>query len=246
MSRVLTLFIMAAMMLAMPNLMKIMMDTMGPETVANAGSLGEMTNSIKDATSNMMNMMGVISYIAGIGFMFKAVLALKQYNEEGGYSVPVTNQYKEKEVPKVSLVKEEVKVKEVIVEKFKFNLDFESKVLNNKLIDIEKVINSIISLPVLENDIENKVLVSSTQEKYVNQIYTAYIAIPKPLRDKQVKNSTATALALEQLILLENGLIEIENELLNQQIKDLNIMSRFLKEKFPEEEKITKYISLKK
>lgn len=241
MSRIITLMIVACMLLGMPQLMNGMILTLGTDAAANATPLTIASQNMAKSTTDMLN---VISYIAGIGFMFKAILAFKQYNEEGGYA-ETFNQSKEKEISTISLVKEEINApKQITPEKFKFNLDFENKLLNNKLLDIEKVINSIISLPVLENDIENKVLVSSTQEKYVKQIHAAYVAIPKQLRDKSVKNSTATALAMEQLILLENGLIEIENELLNQQIKDLNIMSRFLKEKFPEEEKISKYITL--
>jgi hypothetical protein len=79
--------------------------------------------------------------------------------------------------------------------------------------------------------------VSSTQTKYVTEGHKAYIAIPKELRDRIVKNSTATALAMEQLVLIENGLREVENQIFSEQLKDLNVMNRFLKEKFPEQKK---------
>lgn len=122
----------------------------------------------------------------------------------------------------------------VEVERFVFNLDFENTKLNLKLNNIENIINSIISLPVLENDSENKNLISSTQEKYIKQIHIAYNVIPKELREIKLKGFTGTDIALEQLSLVENGLLEVRNELLSQQMNDLKIMNRFIKEKFKE------------
>lgn len=246
MGKVITLFIIAGMMLGMPEIMQTLTATMGTEVTANSGSLGQVTNNIQASFQGITNLISAMSYIAGIGFALKGVLALKEYAEYGDYqsnqtsevAAPIVKKTEEKKTEPISLKKEEVTtvIKPVEKEQFKFNLDFENKTLNNKLGNIEKLINTIVSLPVLEQDVENKVLLSSTQEKYVKQIHKAYISIPQELRDRDIKGSTATQLALEQLILVENGLLEMETELLKQQVSDLNIMSRFLKEKFPEHE----------
>lgn len=247
MGKVITLFIIAGMMLALPEMMQTLTTaTMGTEVTANSGSLGQLTNNIQTSFQEINNLISAMSYIMGIAFGLKGMLALKEYAENGDYQsseeyevkTTIVQKPEEKKTEPISLKKEEVKtvIKPVEKEQFKFNLDFENKTLNNKLGNIEKLINTIVSLPVLEQDVENKVLLSSTQEKYVKQIHTAYVSIPKELRDREIKGSTATQLALEQLILVENGLLEMETELLKQQVSDLNIMSRFLKEKFPEHE----------
>lgn len=228
MSKAITYFMMAVMLLVMPQFLGVL-------TVANVNeNVTPLTQATNQMMESMASLINIMSYISGIVFGLKGAIAFKEYADGGSYSNTKSN---EKEIIKVEKEVLDIKKEEIKIVEFKFNLDFENKLLNSKLFDIEKVINSIIALPVLENDLESKNLVSSTQEKYIQQIHTAYIAIPKELRDKQIKNSTATALAMEQMILIENGLIEIENELLNQQIKDLNIMNRFLKEKFPEEKK---------
>lgn len=258
MVKALTYMIIAALMLFMPEFLHIATSAMGNGTIENSGQIGQMSNDVANSMKSITDLMGAMSYIMGIAFGMKAALAFKEYNETGGMGynykqkektpvIDLTDEKKKDEPKAVNLKKEEPvvlkkeEIKPVIkpIEKtlFKFNLDFENQLLNNRLGNIEKLINSILHIPVLKDDIENKILLSSTQEKYVKQIYTAYIAIPKELRDREIKGSTATKLALEQLILVENGLLEMESELLNQQVSDLNIMSRFLKEKFHEPEK---------
>lgn len=257
MGKALTYMIIAALMLFMPEFLHILTIAMGNGAVENSGQLGQMSNNISNSMKSITDLMGAMSYIVGIAFGLKAALAFKEYNETYGLGydykekdkTPIIDLTDEKKKPEakpvdlkkeesVVLKKEEIKpVPKVMEEKlFKFDLDFENKILNDRLSNIEKLINSILHIPVLKDDIENKVLLSSTQEKYVKQIHTAYIAIPKELRDREVRGSTATKLALEQLILVENGLLEMESGLLNQQVSDLNIMSRFLKEKFPDSE----------
>lgn len=253
MGKVLTYMMIAALMLFMPEFLQILTNAMGNGAVENSGQLGQMSNDVANSMKSMTDLMGAMSYIIGIAFGLKAALAFKEYSENGGYAykektpvIDLTVQKKKEESKPVSLKKEEPIVlkkeekktepKVVQQDLFKFNLDFDNKLLNNRVSNIEKLINSVLHIPVLKDDIENKILLSSTQEKYVKQIHTAYIAIPKELRDREVKGSTATKLALEQLILVENGLLEMESELLKQQVSDLNIMSRFLKEKFPDSE----------
>lgn len=235
MGKAITYFILAAVILTLPTFLGTI--TVTSWANADINSISKLTQTTNKIFEHMAPMIEVMCYISGVVFAMQGALSLKKHDEEGYIKSDENyNQIKKDNIKSdeniLNIQKEEIKIVE-----FKFNLDFENKLLNNKLIDIEKVINSIISLPVLENDLENKNLVSSTQDKYIQQIHIAYISIPKELRDKQIKNSTATALAMEQLILIENGLIEIENGLLNQQIKDLNIMNRFLKEKFSEEKK---------
>lgn len=255
MSRVLTYFLIAIMMITMPEFLQIMTETMGTGGVSDS-QVGQLSQNVADSMQTMTTLMGSMAYIIGIVFGLKGVWVLKEYSQTGGYGsyeekhntpvIDLTSTEEKEEVKTVItkkeesivLKKEEIKSVIQVVENnlFKFNLDFENNLLNNRLSNIEKLINSVLHIPVLENDIENKILLSSTQEKYVQQIHTAYIAIPKELRDREVKGSTATKLALEQLILVENGLLEMESVLLNQQVSDLNIMSRFLKEKFPDSE----------
>lgn len=250
MSRAIIFLIVSIMMLTMPS----MMSSLTSATMTGAGD-SAINKSMVDMMQSMTSLVGAISYIMGIAFGFKGVLAFKEYAEYGDGLYSTQNLKEETTVnlvknntfnkEKINLEKEEkLEIKPIVKEEFKFNLDFEHELLNKKLSDIEKIISFIISLPALENDIDSKLLVSSTQTKYVTEIHKSYIAIPKELRDRIVKNSTATALAMEQLILIENGLREVENELLSEQLKDLNIMNRFLKEKFPEQKK--EYIVLTK
>lgn len=250
MSRAITFMIISIMMFAMPS----MMSSLTSVTMTGAGDAA-LNKSMADMVQSMTSLIGSMSYIMGIAFGFKGVLAFKEYAEygDGSYSTQnleekntvnlIKNNTSDKE--KINLEKEEkLEIKPIVKEEFKFNLDFEHELLNKKLSDIEKIISFIISLPALENDIESKLLVSSAQTKYITEIHKSYTAIPKELRDRIVKESTATALTMEQLILIENGLRDVENELLSEQLKDLNIMNRFLREKFPDQEK--KYITLSK
>ena len=188
----------------------------------------------------IFNIIDIGFYLTGIILSLKGFVKFLEFLDERTREESIFLDEKKNDTEQKSLLflenKKIIDKKESIkIPDFLFNLDFENEVLNDKLYKIEKMINSILYLPVLEKDIKNKILVSSTQEKYIQQIHKAYIAIPLELRNKQIVSSTATLLAMEQLVLVENGLIEIENELLSQQIQDLNIMNRFLKDKFPEQ-----------
>lgn len=254
MGRAITFLFMSVMCLAMPELLHTLTNGMMTPEAQSTGDFGKIVLDTQESFKSMGNLIGALSYMVGIVFALKGVLAFKEFTEYGEYSnsqeyeskTNIVKDSDKSESEPISLEKENLNSFVKLEEKvdFKFNLDFENKQLNDKLINIEKLINTIISLPVLEQDVENKVLLSSTQETYIKQIHLAYVSIPKELRDRDVKGSTATKLALEQLILVENGLLEMETELLNQQVSDLNIMSRFLKEKFPEQEK--QYIKLAK
>lgn len=245
-SGAIVLFIVGAMALAMPSLIdattvSILVDT--GHHVSNPTNLTDLTNNMVQSMSGVINLMSMMFYISVISFLMKGVLRLKQYNDEvNGY---VGEEILEKQIIVESLVSvtNDIKPELFVKNEFYFNLDFENEDLNNKLKDIERTINSICSLPSLEKDTENKILISSTQEKYVKEVHQAYISIPSELRNREIKNTTATSLAMEQLIMISNGLLEIENELLNDQFQDLNIMNRFLKEKFPEKTE-KKYLTL--
>lgn len=185
------------------------------------------TLNLNVTLNSLINIISITSYITFIVFIIKSIFAFKEYYEFGNtiYSDRYTKNQN------INLNKE--KIVQIDKELFKFNLDFYNESLNKKLLDIEKIINFIISLPILKNDIENKLLISATQTKYVTKIHQSYITIPKERREQIVQNSTATNLTMEQLVLIENGLIEIENKLLSEQLKGLNVMKKFLKEKFP-------------
>lgn len=235
MSKVIVLIIISIMLIALPELLVSINTELLINSTANDG-----IHVMKNGMNDMIALISAMSYVAGFVFLIRSALAFKEYNEN---FYDCKKEFK-KEDTEISRKKEEVIIKEENKKvEFTFNLDFENTSLNSKLSNIEKVIHSILSLPVLEENTENKILVYSTQEKYVKQVYNAYISIPKELRDKKIKSSSATILAMEQLILLENGLIKIENELLNQQLENLNIMNRFLQEKFPEQKS---YITLNK
>lgn len=242
MGKVITLVIISVLLLGMPYCLEMSMESL---------VVDEYTHQVMKKINNLMSAM---VYILSLSFLFKAMVEFTNLNEKGSFKAGINHKNKVNK-PKKIIIQEEIKknkedIKSIVGTKeemreneFIFNLDFENTSLNSKLSNIEKVIHSILSLPVLEENTENKILVYSTQEKYVKQVYNAYISIPKELRDKKIKNSSATILAMEQLILLENGLIKIENELLNQQLGNLNIMNRFLQEKFPEQKS---YIILNK
>lgn len=229
---VIMLFVIAILLLSVPAMLTTQIEDGG--SIFNDG-LKHM--------KNLINLMSYMSYMSGVIFGFKGLVKFKQYMDTDEQVSSVQEVKIEKSL--ISLEKDSSMIiqEDIKMPDFLFNLDFENEVLNDKLSNVEKIINSILSLPVLEKDIQNKILVSSTQEKYIQQIHKAYIAIPLELRNKEIRKSTATLLAMEQIVLVENGLIEIENELLNQQIQDLNIMNRFLKDKFPEQKN---YLTLTK
>lgn len=188
--------------------------------------INKFASEIHNQANFFMKTGTAISYFLALTFLFQLFFKLNDYNLNSLCFLD------EQQSEEVNTIEEKIEVK---VEIFKFNLDFENSDLNLKIKNIEDLINSIISLPVLENDSENKILISSTQEKYIQQIHMAYITIPKKLREKNTKRYTATQLALEQLILIENGLLDVEKDLLEKQMKDLAIMDRFIKENFSEE-----------
>ena len=86
-SEPITLLIVAAAMLFLPNLMAGMTDAMAVAPAAAAGAagkaqnLGQLSANIAQSAHSMMNLLSAMSYIMGLGFAIKAALKFKEHSE---------------------------------------------------------------------------------------------------------------------------------------------------------------------
>ena len=87
-SEPITLLMIAAALLALPNLLAGMADTMAiaPAAAATAGkaqNLGQLSANMAEMAKSMTNMLSAMGYIMGLGFAIKAALKFKEHSEGG-------------------------------------------------------------------------------------------------------------------------------------------------------------------
>ena len=233
--------IIGMMMFALPSLMSSLTGTM-PDPGATNGSFAIVASQIQ---SSLLSLISPICYIAGKGFTLQGIIKFKEYLA-GGESydtyTPIVQEEKKVETPK-----EEPK-KPIVVEKPSNPLEMEDKVLNNKIKAIIDKINILLQKELIQKDIQNKMLLIQTRDEYLPKIAKHYTTIPKEMRNKSVQgNLTANDMAHKQLDLILEAIEEVEDNVLNEQTKEMRVMERFLKSKFDlEEESIIDFDKIQK
>ena len=218
MQKPITLFIFAALLLAMPTFLTSMGGIAGVDP----------SDPLSKSLSSMQDLLGAISYLMGVGFGLKAALALKEYQEGTSYYEPEP----------VQTIQSEVKT-EVMPDIKPVNLlDMEDKELNNKVAKILQKMLEAEKINSYEEDNETQFLFNSVRNDYLLKIAHNYRSIPVKTRKEKIANKpSANTMAHEQLDLIMEGIVSAENSLLDNENSKMRVMSRFLKEKFdtPEE-----------
>jgi hypothetical protein len=238
-SKPITLFVISAMMLALPEFLQVANETVGVvNSVAQPGSIGELSKNLNDSMSQII---GVMSYIMGIMFGIKGALALKEYSEYGGgpRNYSSTEKKVEKSAPppvKVNLDKESKAEKvEPIKDMFKkeklYDYDFEDKDLNELGVQIQNKVKYLKGHSFLQKDMESLLMVENTDKEYLKVIHEKYIEIPFSKRGNNKIGNSPYSLTTSQLELLLKGLDEIENKIVKNNIMDQKANEIFLKQK---------------
>lgn len=233
--------IVGIMMLALPSLMSSLVGAM-PDPGTTTGHFDAIALQLQ---SNILSILSPISYITGIGF---GIIGIVKFREELDGGVSHSTYTPVQEVKKVEVPKEEVK-KPVIVEKpTTSSLEMEDKALNEKVKAIIDKINVLLQKELIQKDIQNRMLLIQTRDEYLPKIAKHYTTIPKEMRNKSVQgNLTANDMAHKQLDLILDAVEEVEDNVLNEQTKEMRVMERFLKNKFDlEEESIIDFDKIKK
>jgi hypothetical protein len=239
-SKPITLFVISAMMLALPEFLQVANETVGVvNSVAQPGSIGELSKNLNDSMSQII---GVMSYIMGIMFGIKGALALKEYSEYGGGPRTYSSSEKKPEiavpVAKVNLNKEAkiaVDKVEPIKDMFKkeklYDYDFEDKDLNELGVQIQSKVKYLKNHSFLQKDMESLLMVENTEKEYLSKIHQDYIEVPFSKRGNKKMENSPYSLASRQLELLLKGLDEIENKIVNHNVMNQKANEIFLKQK---------------
>lgn len=233
--------IVGMMMLALPSLMSSLIGTM-PDQGATSGSLAAVASQMQ---SSLLSLISPMCYITGIGLTLLGIIKFKEYLDGGeSYSTytPIVQEEKKVETPKEE-------IKKPVIEKPLLNpLDMEDKDLNAKVKIIIDKINILLAKELVQKDIQNKMLLTQTKDEYLPKIAKHYTTIPKEMRNKSVQGHlTANDMAHKQLDLILEAVQEVEDNVLNEQTKEMRVMERFLKNKFDlEEESIIDFEKIQK
>jgi hypothetical protein len=230
MQKAIMLFIVSAMLLAMPELLNAV-QPVAAVTVAEPGTLGAMTSNIQDSMASITSLISAMAYMAGLMFGIKGAIALKQYNETGGsYS------YEDK--------------KEEIIEEPKVKIQKTVSSINDKKIEllveiIKTKSKDLLANPQINNEIELKHIAEKSVSAYLPKVIDTYMAISPELRKKNVKDGlSAHDMTCQQLELIHSGLCEIELKLLSKDHDRLKVSGKFLNQIFKKKDKAEKVIEL--
>lgn len=240
-SKAITYFVIAGAMLALPEILQVAsVATVGNSIAATPGSIGQLNNVLNDGISQVSSMIGMLSYIMGLGFGIKGALALKEYIEYGGQSsISSENKYKKPAPPppvKVNLNKE-VKVensqpiKDIFKKEKLYDYDFEDKELSELGIQIQNKVKYLKDHSFLKKDMEALLMVENTEKEYLKNIHQSYIDIPASKRGSKKIDNSPYSLTFRQLNLLLQGLDEIENKIVNHNVMNQKANEIFLKQK---------------
>lgn len=219
------------MMLILPTLINGLTGVM----IDPGASNGELGPLVIQMQSNILSILSPLSYISGIGFLIIGIVKFKE-ELDGGVShstyTPVVKPAVKQEEKKVEAPKEDPR-KPIVVENPINSLEMEDKSLNDKVKVIVDKINLLLQKELIQKDIQNKMLLTQTRDEYLPKIAKHYTTIPKEMRNKSVQgNLTANDMAHKQLDLILEAIQEVEDNVLNEQTKEMRVMERFLKNKF--------------
>jgi hypothetical protein len=224
-SKAMVFFIVSIGLMTMPSILSSTLSTILVEP-STSSQLGNFANNLNGMMTSMTSTISAMSYLGGLIFGMKGALAFREI-VEGESSYSGNKEVIENKFTNPLLLKTKIEISV-------FN--FDDIVLNKKANEISYLINEIDKMSG-KTDYEEKILVEATKEKYLVKLIDSYLAIPSELRHKKLKNKpSAHEITLEQLNLIENGLKEVENNLLNNHHTELKVMSRFLTNKFDNQE----------
>lgn len=239
-SKPITLFVISAMMLALPEFLQIANETVGVvNSGVQPGSIGQLSNNLNDSMSQMTDILGVMSYIMGIMFGMKAALAFKEYAEYGDGPRNYSSTEKKVESPapaKVNLNKE-VKVakieqvKDIFKKEKLYNFDFEDKELSELGVQIQNKVKYLKAHNFVQKDMESLLMVENTEKEYLSTIHQDYIGVPFSKRGNKKMENSSYCLASRNLELLLKGLDEIENKIVSHNVMNQKANEIFLKQK---------------
>lgn len=232
MHRPIIFFTIAVMMLALPELMQVSM-----QTVSEAGNSSPLAASMQGSMKSMTDIMGVMCYIGGLMFGIRAALALKEYAETGGTyreEEPVVQAVKIEKKPEVE-PKVEIKIEKKPVIVMPANRTG-NKELDALIILIEKKSAQLLLHPQIESDISSKLMVEKSLDNYVPKVVSAYNSIPLDMKNKKIETGNAHEMTKEQLNLIISGLEEVELNLLNRSHDKLRVNEKILKQAFGKSE----------
>jgi len=236
MDKVITYFIMSAMMLSMPSLMSVIgLGDLGSEVVANPNNVNQIAQNIK---LQIIPIFYTISYIIGIGLSIRGALALKEY-ADGPRTYSSNEEKVERPAPpppmKVNINKEakdeKIELVNDMFKKPKLDYDFEDKDLNELGIQIQNKVKYLKGHNFLQKDMEALLMVENTEKEYLKSIHQTYIEIPFSKRGNIKMEKSPYSLAYSQLNLLLESLDEIENKIVDHNVMNQRANEIFLKEK---------------
>lgn len=238
-SRVMTYWAIAGILMAMPNLM---LD--GTENIASVANSGALSQAVENTQSMIASVLSLISYITGIGFGIKGALALKEYNENPSSYTANEENYKPAPLPlqKVNIQKaksynsivntpdDTVYSKSVPKEKT-YDYNFEDSELNQLGIKIQAKVKYLISHKFLQKDMESLLMIENTKNEYLRIIHESYIDIPNDKRGNENIEGSPYELTSKQLNLLLKGLEQVEDKIVSDNIMNQKANEIFLKQK---------------
>lgn len=234
MQKVITFFIVSAILFAIPELLSIVEPVASMASVAEPGTIGAMSSNIQELIAGLNKFISIISYITGLIFAVKAFIALKEYNETGG---TYSSLEKEKVIKEPKIKVPEIKVPEIKIQKLVFPINDKKIELLIEAIKIKS--KDLLSNPQINSEIELKYIAEKSVSAYLPKVIDIYTNISPELRKKNLNNElSAHDMTCQQLELIHAGLCEIELKLLSKNNDKLKVSGKFLNQIFKEKEKI--------
>lgn len=235
------------MMCNFPSVVKVLFESINEEAIhSQSRNVNDLSNAYTTLSDVLINstLFNSIFYFAGIILIMRAIYKFKEFADGDEFIIEKTNNSNEviKENKDVEIKDEDIKKEffNELLSNFKpepeqtysFNLDFEDKDLNNKINKIGHSIYNIENNKENKNlNIEDKTYIINIKDKYIKDIHSSYIEVPKLSREKLYNNTSMKDLTLEQLELILVKLNIIEKSLMENKITNANIMKRFLNSK---------------
>lgn len=240
-SRVITYFAVAAILVAMPDLMMTTSVTFGAVApVTNSG----LSQSLDNTQIRIIDILSLISYLTGIGFGIKGALALKEYNENpGSYTVKEeisrpappppqkVNIQKAKSYESIVKTIDDTVYSKAVPKQKLYDYDFEDKELNQLGVQIQGKVKYLIGHKFLQKDMESLLMVENTEKEYLEAIHKKYIEVLYYRRGNKSMENSPYNLTFRQLNLILKGLDEIEEKIVKNNIMDQKANEIFLKQK---------------
>jgi len=215
-SRIIVKIIVGVMFLNFNNVLEAISGIMLIPQNIGSSPIQQANLNIISRVSEMLHIIGYSGYVMGLIFFIQAAIEFKKFNE----GMP----------EKVMDFIADVKIHEKVDIK-KEKIDIEDKDLNRIMNEIIAKNNYLKNHDLVKENIEYIHMIENTESKYLPNIYNNFIVIPKEKRNQIHNKNNPYILTLNQLNLLLNGLIVIEDNILEKTIMNQKVNEIFLKEK---------------